>query len=154
MKPSVLLVAMTLMLVTLCLVGCDSENDASTRHTEALTILRRLADRDARYPMQDDLRKSKDNLIDATARSEAAERIKLNCADLARVRTLIEVGRPFTDYSPIEKLGRFTGTDPFRSFSCGLRGFITHQGPDPYTILIHVDATNLITDVGPIIMKH
>jgi hypothetical protein len=97
------------------------------------------------------LRISKNRNADANLRTESSARTKLNCEELAKLRSLIDTGRPLADYSPIEKLGRFFGTNPHRFFLCGLTGFVTDQGPEPYSIKIDVDSTNIITKVGPII---
>lgn len=129
----------------------SSSNGPLTQHAEALVIVKRLVERETQHSMHEDLRRSKNKDADANLREESSARTKLNCEDLAKLRSLIETGRPLADYSPIEKLGRFVGKDPNRFFLCGLTGFVTHQGPEPYSIMIDVDSANVIAKVGPIV---
>jgi len=154
MKPSSLLAAMIITALVICGTGCGPSADPVARHAEALVIVKRLVERDAQHSMREDLRQSKNKDADANSRAESSARTKLNCEDLGKLRPLIDPGRPLTDYSPIEKLGRFVGDDPYRSFLCGLLGFVTDQGPEPYSIKIDVDSANVITKIGPMVAAH
>ena len=154
MKPSALLAVMIITALIICGTGCRPSTDPVARQAEALVIVKRLVKRDAQHSMHEDLRHSKDKDADATSRAEASARTNLNCEDLGKLRSLIDTGRPLADYSPIEKLGRFVGDDPHRFFLCGLLGFVTDQGPEPYSIKIDVDSSNVITKVGPLVASH
>lgn len=141
-------------IVILLCVGCKPNDDPVARHAEALAIVKRLAARTAEHPMNTDLMLSRDDHVDHKTRTDAMARTKLNCDDLTKLRSLIDVGRPLGDYAPIEKIGQFWGKDPYRYFQCGLTGFVNSQGPEPYSISINLDASNVIVKVGPIVMKH
>jgi hypothetical protein len=136
-------------------VSCKPNMDPFARHAEAVAIVKRLVARDVEHPMHADLTLSRDEGANAKMRADAMARTTANCEDLVRLRSLIDVGRPLGDYSPIEKIGQFSGKDPYRYFRCGLTGFIaTGQGPAPYSIMINLDASDTIVKVGPIVMKN
>ena len=154
MKPSSILGAMILGVLVVCGIGnCRGENPV-TNHAKAMEIVKRLIERDTQHPILKDLRLSRDKKADAKLREESAARTQINGEDFAKLRLLIEPGRPFADYSPIEKLGHFIGKDPFRFFLCGLTGFVNEQGPEPFSIMIDLDSANMITKVGPIVAAH
>lgn len=151
MKPSSLLAALIVTALVICGADCSPSNDPVARHAEALVIVKRLVERETQHSMHEDLRHSKNKDAATNLREESSARTKLNCEDLGKLRSLIDPGRPLADYSPIEKLGRFVGDDPHRFFLCGLMGFVTDQGPEPYSIKIDVDSANVITKVGPLV---
>lgn len=133
--------------------GCKPGKDPIARHAEAVIIIKRLVARNAEHPMHTDLKVSRDEGAEVKMRADTLERTKLNCEDFEKLRQLIDVGRPLRDYAPIEKIGSFRGESPYRNFHCGLTGFINHQGPEPYSISINLDSSDIIMSVGPIVMK-
>lgn len=144
-----------LTLSMLFCVSCKPNMDPFARHAEAVAIVKRLVVRDVEHPMHADLKLSQNEGANAKMRDDAMARTKLNCDEMVKLRSLIDVGRPLGDYARIEKIGHFWGKDPYRYFQCGLTGFIaTSQGPEPYSISINLDASNIILKVGPRVMKN
>ena len=146
-----LLVLLTLLLGCLGCAGCSKDDKAGREYAAAMVIVHRLVERDALHPMHEDKRISEDSTVEAVLRREASERAQASREDFVKLRSLISTGRPLADYTPIERLGRFVGTDPDRFFLCGLLGYVRSQGPEPYSIRLDVDASGKITKVGKLV---
>lgn len=134
-------------------IGCKAGDSLEMRRAQAVELARKLVAQDAAHSISADLSLTRDPKAGRHVRDEASKRTDQNCKDFAKLRPLIDVGRPLSDYAPIEKLGKFEGANPNRSFVYGIGGFVTEQGPEPYLTKVDVDSNNRIKKVGPIVEK-
>lgn len=132
-------------------MGSFASASSETRRAQAVDLAKKLVAQDAVHSIHADLRLTRDPKTDHRAQDEARKRTEQNCIDFAKLRHLIDVGRPLSDYSPIEKLGVFRGQIPHRFFFFGLGGFVFEQGPEPYLTVVGLDSNDIITKVGPLV---
>jgi len=147
-----LFAAMCAGVLLLCSIGCKASDPLETRRDQVVELAKKLVAEDSVHLIQTDARLARDPKADRQARIDASKRTDQHCKDFARLRSLIDVGRPLSDYAPIEKLGTFVGTKPNRFFVFGIGGFVRDQGPEPYLTEVELDSNNIIKKVGPVIM--